>query len=122
MLLSGNVSTQPTVQQWKACQAFYFNFRRDLYAVRYSNVQRLRSRRYCSACPYLLRKNVQTCNSKYFNNRKGKPVMNNLKKFTSASFLMLAVLWLTASFHPASAQSIPPLGAASSFAVLGGTQ
>jgi len=63
-----------------------------------------------------------TCNSKYFNNRKGKPVMNNLKKFTSASFLMLAVLWLTASFHPASAQSIPPLGAASSFAVLGGMQ
>jgi hypothetical protein len=35
--------------------------------------------------------------------------------------MIITVIFFAASFHPALAQSIPPLGAASSFAVLGGT-
>jgi hypothetical protein len=46
--------------------------------------------------------------------------VNNLNKYLSASFLMIAMLFL-ASSRPALAQTVPPLGAAESFAVLGGT-
>jgi hypothetical protein len=47
--------------------------------------------------------------------------MNYLNKYLSASFLMIAALFFAASSRPALAQSVPPLGAAGSFAVLGGT-
>ncbi len=47
--------------------------------------------------------------------------MNYLNKYLSASFLMIAALFFAASSRPALAQSVPPLGAAESFAVLGGT-
>lgn len=46
--------------------------------------------------------------------------MNYINKYLSASFLIIATL-LLASSGPAIAQSVPPLGAAESFAVLGGT-
>ena len=51
--------------------------------------------------------------------RRRKPVMNYLKKYLSASFLMIAALFFAASSRPALAQSVPPLGAAQTFAVLG---
>ena len=47
--------------------------------------------------------------------------MNYLNKYLSASFLMIAALFFAASSRPALAQSVPPLGAAQSFAALGGT-
>jgi hypothetical protein len=47
--------------------------------------------------------------------------MNYLRKYLSASFLVIVALFVAASSHPALAQSVPPLGAAQSFAVLGGT-
>ncbi len=47
--------------------------------------------------------------------------MKYLNKYLSASFLMIAALFFAASSRPALAQSVPPLGAAESFAVLGGT-
>ena len=47
--------------------------------------------------------------------------MNYLNKHISASVLMIAALLFAASSRPALAQSVPPLGAAESFAVLGGT-
>ena len=47
--------------------------------------------------------------------------MNYINKYISASFLMIAALFFAASSRPALAQSIPPLGNAASFAVLGGT-
>ena len=47
--------------------------------------------------------------------------MNYLSKYLSASFLMIAALFFVASSRPALAQTVPPLGAAQSFAVLGGT-
>jgi hypothetical protein len=46
--------------------------------------------------------------------------MTCLKKYFSAS-LILSALFLAASFRPALAQSVPPLGAAQSFAGLAGT-
>ncbi|HVS80704.1 MAG TPA: ice-binding family protein [Pyrinomonadaceae bacterium] len=45
--------------------------------------------------------------------------MNYLKKYLSASFLMIAALFFAASSRPALAQSVPPLGTSQSFAVLG---
>ena len=45
--------------------------------------------------------------------------MNYLKKYLSASFLMIAALFFAASSRPALAQSVPPLGAAQSFAAPG---
>jgi hypothetical protein len=56
-----------------------------------------------------------------FNNRKGKPVLNYLNKYLAASFFMFITLFFATSSRPALAQSLPPLGAAESFAVLGGT-
>ncbi len=50
--------------------------------------------------------------------RKRKPIMNYLKKYLSASFLMIAALFFAASSRPALAQSVPPLGTAQNFAVL----
>src|ERR1700694_1527829 len=47
--------------------------------------------------------------------------MNYLNKYLSASFLIVAALSFAALSRPAMAQSVPPLGAAESFAVLGGT-
>lgn len=46
--------------------------------------------------------------------------MKYLNKYLSASFLMIATLFFVSS-RPALAQTVPPLGAAESFAVLGGT-
>jgi hypothetical protein len=46
--------------------------------------------------------------------------MNCLRKYFSAS-LIVSALFLAASFRPALAQSVPPLGAAQSFAALAGT-
>jgi hypothetical protein len=47
--------------------------------------------------------------------------MNYLNKYVSASFLIIAALLFSASSRPALAQSVPPLGAAESFAALAGT-
>ena len=47
--------------------------------------------------------------------------MNYLNKYISASFLIIAALLFAASSRPAFAQSVPPLGAAESFAALAGT-
>ena len=47
--------------------------------------------------------------------------MNCLNKCLSASFLIIATIFFAASSRPALAQTVPPLGAAESFAVLGGT-
>lgn len=47
--------------------------------------------------------------------------MNQLNHYSSATFLIIAALALVIFTQPASAQSVPPLGAASSFAALGGT-
>src|ERR1700694_706148 len=47
--------------------------------------------------------------------------MNYLNKYVSASFLIIAALLLAASSRPVLAQSVPPLGAAESFAALAGT-
>ena len=53
--------------------------------------------------------------------RKRKPVMNHLSKHLFANFIIFAAIFFAASSQPALAQSVPPLGAAESFAVLGGT-
>jgi hypothetical protein len=47
--------------------------------------------------------------------------LNYLNKYRSASFLLIAALFFAATSRPALAQSVPPLGAAQSFAALGGT-
>lgn len=46
---------------------------------------------------------------------------NHRNKYVSASLLAIAVFFFAISAQPASAQSVPPLGAAQSFAALGGT-
>ena len=50
-----------------------------------------------------------------------KPIMNHLKKHRLASFLIIATLFFAASSRATFAQTVPPLGNAESFAVLGGT-
>lgn len=52
---------------------------------------------------------------------KEEPLMNYLNKYIFASVLMISAFFFAASTRSASAQSIPPLGAAQSFAALAGT-
>jgi hypothetical protein len=54
-------------------------------------------------------------------NEKKEPVIKLIHKYILAKFLMIAALSFAASSLPTAAQSVPPLGAAQSFAALGGT-
>lgn len=47
--------------------------------------------------------------------------MNSLNRYRSASFLLIATFFIVALSRPTLAQSVPPLGAAQSFAALAGT-
>ncbi len=73
-----------------------------------------RAAAYCS--PHL-----PLCNLIFSTTKKVNYFMNYFKKRFATSFVIFAALFVVASFTPASAQSVPPLGAAESFAVLGGT-
>jgi hypothetical protein len=53
--------------------------------------------------------------------KKEEPLINHRNKYVSASLLAIAVFFFAVSTRPAAAQSLPPLGAAQSFAALGGT-
>jgi Ice-binding-like/Calx-beta domain len=53
--------------------------------------------------------------------KKGKPFMNHVSKRLTSSLLMIAAIFFAASSRPTFAQTVPPLGAAESFAVLAGT-